>query len=776
MTDASFIQLQEHFKKNKTLDRFFNEEFPKHNSYAIPGHRDKNQDQRRPMGGLAQLCRSSLNIRKNRIKCENFRIQAQVLNFPTVSILWINAYMPTDPQIINYDETDLLKILGDVEEIIENNNFDEIIFGADFNWDKSRNNGFVACMDSWVEKTGLLDVWDLFPVSYTHVHTDMKSFSTLDRFLVSPGLHAHIVDAGVIHLGDNASRHSPIMLKINMQGITAVKRTPKATNTKRPAWYKADEAQVNTYTYKLDEKLRKLTGPLELSCRDPHCTKDTHIQDSFLLDILITMIETSHETIPLGGGKKKEYDPDKNCVVEKSIPGWRDQVEPLRQDSLFWHFLWQQNNCPNSGRLFEVMKHVRNKYHYAVRKSKAAADKANLEKLFEAAKSGDTDLLNQMKRIRGGNKMQTMPTDTIEGANGPQEISEKFKEVYKSLYNSAESADEVNAIKSKIKEVICPNSVNEVNKVTMDCVKKACTRMWPGKSDVTGSYTSDLLLHGPDILFEYLAYIFQSYLVHGNVTLELLSCAFIPLFKGGLKNPNLCDSYRAIAGSSQILKLLDNVILLLWGDKLASDNLQFGFKKETSTTQCSWLIMEVASSYLRQGTPVIVSLLDCSKAFDMCRFSTLFQKLLDRDFPPLVIRLLIFVYEEQEGCAVWDGVRSESFRITNGTRQGSVLSPTLLSVYLDDLIKELRHQGLGCHIGGVWVGAAGYADDIILLAPSRTAMQRMLKVCERYATSHNLCFSTDPVPSKSKTKCIFMSGYANPVYPVPLKLSGQDLP
>ena len=127
MTDASFIQLQEHFKKNKTLDRFFNEEFPKHNSYAIPGHRDKNQDQGRPMGGLAQLCRSSLNIRKNRIKCENFRIQAQVLNFPTVSILWINAYMPTDTQIINYDETDLLKILGDVEEIIENNNFDEII-------------------------------------------------------------------------------------------------------------------------------------------------------------------------------------------------------------------------------------------------------------------------------------------------------------------------------------------------------------------------------------------------------------------------------------------------------------------------------------------------------------------------------------------------------------------------------------------------------------------------------------------------------------------------
>ena len=208
-----------------------------------------------------------------------------------------------------------------------------------------------------------------------------------------------------------------------------------------------------------------------------------------------------------------------------------------------------------------------------------------------------------------------------------------------------------------------------------------------------------------------------------------------------MKNPNVSDSYRAIAGSSQILKLLDNVIILVWGDLLQSDSLQFGFKKGTSTTQCSWLVMEVASYYLRQGTPVITTLLDCSKAFDKCKFSTLFQKLIDRDLPPIVVRLLAYVYEEQEGCVVWNGIRSSSFKITNGTRQGSVLSPTLFSVYLDDLLGELRLLGLGCHMGGAWVGAAGYADDLILLAPSRTAMQRMLKVCEVYADEHNLQFT-----------------------------------
>ena len=104
------------------------------------------------------------------------------------------------------------------------------------------------------------------------------------------------------------------------------------------------------------------------------------------------------------------------------------------------------------------------------------------------------------------------------------------------------------------------------------------------------------------------------------------------------------------------------------------------------------------------------------------------------------------------------------------------MSPTLFSIYLDDLLKELRHLGVGCHVGGVWVGAAGYADDLILLAPSRTAMVRMLSVCEQYAERHNLLFSTDPNPNKSKSKCVYMCGHQDPVYPLPVQLCGQDLP
>ena len=98
-------------------------------------------------------------------------------------------------------------------------------------------------------------------------------------------------------------------------------------------------------------------------------------------------------------------------------------------------------------------------------------------------------------------------------------------------------------------------------------------------------------------------------------------------------------------------------------------------------------------------------------------------------------------------------------------------------MYLDDLLQKLRNSHLGCHIGGYWYGGCGYADDIILMAPNREVLQRMVDVCQSYAVEHNLIFSTDPVPALSKTKCILFCGRQGRVrYPDPVQLGGKDLP
>ena len=59
-----------------------------------------------------------------------------------------------------------------------------------------------------------------------------------------------------------------------------------------------------------------------------------------------------------------------------------------------------------------------------------------------------------------------------------------------------------------------------------------------------------------------------------------------------------------------------------------------------------------------------------------------------------------------------------------GVRQGAVLSP-LFSNYIDDLINRLETSFLGCSINGMYLGCLLYADDIIILSQSITAMQRV---------------------------------------------------
>ena len=64
------------------------------------------------------------------------------------------------------------------------------------------------------------------------------------------------------------------------------------------------------------------------------------------------------------------------------------------------------------------------------------------------------------------------------------------------------------------------------------------------------------------------------------------------------------------------------------------------------------------------------------------------------------------MYQEQKGGVRWGQVKSEQFTITNGTRQGSVMSPILWAVYCDPMIKRLRKLGLGAHVAGLFMGVA----------------------------------------------------------------------
>ena len=102
------------------------------------------------------------------------------------------------------------------------------------------------------------------------------------------------------------------------------------------------------------------------------------------------------------------------------------------------------------------------------------------------------------------------------------------------------------------------------------------------------------------------------------------------------------------------------------------------------------------------------------------------------------------------------------------------MSAVLYCVYTNDLFRELRRMNVGCRIGCDYVGVLGYADDLFLISPTMDGLQDMLKVCERYALEHNLKFSTNENPVKSKTKC--MAFLCKERQLRKLKLCGNELP
>ena len=76
-------------------------------------------------------------------------------------------------------------------------------------------------------------------------------------------------------------------------------------------------------------------------------------------------------------------------------------------------------------------------------------------------------------------------------------------------------------------------------------------------------------------------------------------------------------------------------------------------------------------------------------------------------------------------------------------KQGGVLSPILFSIYMDDLLKELRSTGVGCHVNSIFCGAFSYADDIVLLSPTITCLNKLTGVCQMYSEQHDITFNSN---------------------------------
>ena len=124
-----------------------------------------------------------------------------------------------------------------------------------------------------------------------------------------------------------------------------------------------------------------------------------------------------------------------------------------------------------------------------------------------------------------------------------------------------------------------------------------------------------------------------------------------------------------------------------------------------------FLLKELFRHYIANGSFMYVIMLDASKAIDKVNHSKLLTKLIDRGCPSFIVSILYYQYSTQKFTVRWCRSFYEFFIISNGVKQGGILSPHLFNVYMDDLSVNLNKLQIGCLYAGTIMNHMMYADD-----------------------------------------------------------------
>ena len=730
--------LQETWLKEQVFIDKFKNDFP--NSECISASKMENKEitAGRKYGGVGICYHTNIKCAIQSIPTKSKCICALKIKLGMISIILINVYMPSSDKIEDLDEYS--DILAEISGICMQNTTDFIIMGGDWNADPIRNDGRTKLFKEFIKNENLFNAHDLeiADVPYTFVCSkqDSKSYSTLDHFLISPSLKCSVSEYMTDFHALDCSDHVPIILTLEIDN--QLHKTYAREFKPSVAWHKCQEVNIGKYQSRLDQLLLQIDPTNEAwSCKDHKCTKHKEFIQIQHNQIINLWLDASNKCLP---------HTSKNAGNGNNIiPGWSEHVKEHKEKANMWHKIWLQNGKPRQGDIAEKKRSTRLKYHYAIRYVMKENIRIRNIKMGEAiAENKDRLLWDEVSKM--SKTSNTLP-NMMDGKTDIDEISNIFAEKYRTLYNSVGyTSRDMDRLYKDIEAGI-ENTCNSKYEMTdhkhtfnVREIQEAVDMLKNGKKEENGLNTNHIK-HGTNRLFIIISLLFNCMLSHGMAPDELLLGTMIPLIKDSRGKKQCSDNYRALTIGTGLSKLLDIVIKNQQTDKLKTSDLQFGFKEKSSTTMCTFMVLETIGYYKSKGSNVHVLLLDASKAFDRVNFIKLFDKMLRKGMCPLTVRLLLNMYTQQKLQVKWNNILTQQFDVTNGVRQGGVLSPLFFSLYIDDLLEKLKNNGTGCNIGHKFVGAFGYADDIILLSPNADGLMNMIKICEDYANEHSILFN-----------------------------------
>ena len=242
---------------------------------------------------------------------------------------------------------------------------------------------------------------------------------------------------------------------------------------------------------------------------------------------------------------------------------------------------------------------------------------------------------------------------------------------------------------------------------------------------------------------------FNSFVINSKIPFKFNHTIIKPILKDQNKKSNDTNNIRPLSISNCLAQIFEKLILLNSPRLAKIHKNQFGFKKKTSCNHSIFVMKETVLKYTKNGSACKIASLDAEKAFDKVWRNGLFFKLKNK-LNDTYWFLLKLYYDSSTGIILSKNLSTfAEFSINCGVKQGGILSPFLFNIFIDDLIKECTDLQIGALFYDLNVSILVYADDILLISPVDSHLQRLLNICSNYSEKWLIKFN----PNKSGIIC-----------------------